>query len=432
MGWDTPRRIAAVILLIALAGACRSPEDDRSDARLGPGRPEVRLRHIEGSSVKVEQLVGDADKETKKPTFNLTASRYGILGTDLGHSFEHNGKAYFLFGDTVGRHGGDVIGVSTSTNPEGPLALDFLTNGDGSYLRVEPPGVSMEGNEVPVAGISLGGVMYVAVKTNYTRFGLTETTLLTSFDESKHAFTVLRELSRMPVGRFITMSFVQAPAELQGMPYPGPQVLMFGSGQYRRSNAYLSTIPVSGFASGEGTRYFAGLSAEGQPIWSDYELASAPIIEHSTIGDLSVQYVRDLGLWIAVYDSRSPRGIVLRYAQEPWGPWSSAQIIFEPIKDDAWGVFIHNPKEPADGLGGPVIGPNADAMRTQGGYYAPYLIERFTRVENDQLTLQYVLSTWNPYVVVRMRSSLAIERGKLARTQPVTGDQAELVALERK
>jgi hypothetical protein len=45
-----------------------------------------------------------------------TRSRYGLEGTDLGYSFEHQGKLYFLFGDTVGvergrtrfdRHGAD-------------------------------------------------------------------------------------------------------------------------------------------------------------------------------------------------------------------------------------------------------------------------------------------------------------------------------------
>ena len=47
-------------------------------------------------------------------------------------------------------------------------------------------------------------------------------------------------------------------------------------------------------------------------------------------------------------------------------------------------------------------------MRLFGGFYAPYIIERLTRVEGEYLTLHYVLSTWNPYVVVRMRSTLRV------------------------
>jgi hypothetical protein len=43
-----------------------------------------------------------------------------------------------------------------------------------------------------------------------------------------------------------------------------------------------------------------------------------------------------------------------------------------------------------------------------GGYYAPYVIDRFTRVEGQAITLHYVLSTWNPYVVVRMKSTIQV------------------------
>jgi hypothetical protein len=46
-----------------------------------------------------------------------------------------------------------------------------------------------------------------------------------------------------------------------------------------------------------------------------------------------------------------------------------------------------------------------------GRNYAPYMIERWTRTlvtpeGNGQLNLYYVLSTWNPYVVVLMSSRL--------------------------
>ena len=88
-----------------------------------------------------------------------------------------------------------MIGVSDATDPSAPLGLDFLTNPDGSYLRVELDGIAMDGYNVPVAGISLDGAMYVAVKTNYTPGQQTSVTLLTRYDEATHHFTVLRELT---------------------------------------------------------------------------------------------------------------------------------------------------------------------------------------------------------------------------------------------
>src|SRR5579862_4231859 len=63
------------------------------------------LRYIPGSTVKINQLLGEEDKERHQPTLSRTFSRFGIQGTDLGYSFEHQGRVYFLFGDTVGKLG---------------------------------------------------------------------------------------------------------------------------------------------------------------------------------------------------------------------------------------------------------------------------------------------------------------------------------------
>ena len=50
---------------------------------------------------------------------------------------------------------------------------------------------------------------------------------------------------------------------------------------------------------------------------------------------------------------------------------------------------------------------NPDAVR--GRAYAPYMVERWTKLKGSELSLYYVLSTWNPYVVVLMRSSLKVD-----------------------
>lgn len=366
------------------------------------------LQYVLGSTDKVEQLIGDYDVATRERTFNQTGTRYGIYGTDLGNSFQHNGRTYFLFGDTIGKGGGDVIGVSGATDPASPLALDFLTNPDGSYLKVEPDGVPMGGFDIPVAGISLDGAMYVAVKTNYTPGQQTSVTLLTRFDEETRHFTVVRELSRLPGGRFITLTMREAPAGTPGLPDDRRYILVFGSGEYRRSDAYLMAVPVETFETGEGTLYYTSTGLKG-PNWSDKAWAAAPIIDHPTIGDISFSYIEPLATWVALYDSRSPRGINLRYAPQPWGPWSAPIVVWDPRKDPGYGKFIYDPnRSDNSNLAGPIIAENRDPLRTFGGFYAPYIIEPLTRVEGEYITLDYVLSTWNPYVVVRMRSTLRI------------------------
>ena len=54
------------------------------------------------------------------------------------------------------------------------------------------------------------------------------------------------------------------------------------------------------------------------------------------------------------------------------------------------------------------VATDRDPALVSGGAYAPYIIERFTRVRAQDLELHYLMSTWNPYVVVRMRSTFRI------------------------
>ena len=74
-----------------------------------PGEHVKSLSYIPLSTEKVEQIIGDMDKQHSIPTRNKTVSRYRLIGTDLGMSFEHKGKCWFLFGDCMGPGGGDVL-----------------------------------------------------------------------------------------------------------------------------------------------------------------------------------------------------------------------------------------------------------------------------------------------------------------------------------
>jgi hypothetical protein len=369
------------------------------------------LRFEPGSTVKVEQLLGEEDKEKHQPTPSLTWTRYGIQGTDLGNSFDHNGRVYFLFGDTVGRldHALDTIATTDATDPEQGVRLDFLMAGR-DYLTIQPPGISMGPFEVPVAGISFGSQMYVAVSTDHAQDRSTDRSVLTRFTLPA-TFQPLRTISQLPAGRFVKMSLHTQPGPIAGMPSGGPFVLVWGTGVYRQSDAYLSIVPVAQFETGNGTMYFMGTDAAGAPSWSANESEAKAIVQNGTMGDLSVTWCKDLGLWLMTYDRRAPtRGIAFSYSRTPWGPWSEPQILFNGA-NDGMGKFIHNPNgNPPDGLAGPVIGKgqmDPDAVR--GGAYAPYVVERWTKLSGSELNVYYVLSTWNPYVVVLMKSRLKVE-----------------------
>jgi hypothetical protein len=209
------------------------------------------------------------------------------------------------------------------------------------------------------------------------------------------------------------MSMHAQPGPIAGLPAGGPFIFTWGTGKFRESDAYLSMIPVGQFEAGKGTRYFAGLDAANAPTWSDNESDATPIVKDGTLGDLSVTWCKDLGLWLMTYDSRTQlSGIALSYSRTPWGPWSEPQILFNPMRDKAFGKFIHRVRAKVDdGLAGPVLAPRnqGNAEEVHGGAYAPYVVERWTKVQSSMLNLYYVLSTGNPYVVLLMESRLQIE-----------------------
>ncbi len=360
---------------------------------------------------KMEQLIGDFDRHLNQFTLNRTRSRFGIVGADLGSSFEHDGRMMILFGDTIGPGGGDSIAYSKTRDPSDGVMMHFFKTRAGGYLKVKPDGELMRGFEVPVGGVSIGGVPYIFCKRGHTKGAFTDRTSLVRYDEKARTFTTIRPVSRLPGGRFIKISPRLTPpamAGLEDLPARGEHLLMFGTGRYRQSRCFLSAILSADIQKRGKTVYFAGLGADGKPRWSNQEGLSAPVVDNTTMGDVSVIYSEALKLWLMTYDSRDPRGIIFRYASKPWGPWSAGQVIFN-TRRDGLGRFIHQRNKP-DGLARPVIGAKwKDAEAVQGGAYAPYMMERYTLVEGGRLTIHFVLSTWNPYVVVLMRAKFRIE-----------------------
>lgn len=392
----------------------------------------VALTWIPGSSAKVEQLLGDCDwtdlafgstGTCHEPTASQTLTRYNLLGTDIGYSFEDNGKMIFLFGDTIGVNvnykAGDSFAWSTSTDPEAGLLLNFYTSSNGALLFVHPPGVAMGGDDTPNSGISLPDGIYMICNTgsdtSLAEPQQNDSSVLAHFDEISRTFTTGRTLSP-PGGRFAYASPHVA----------GTNVVIFGAGPYRASDVYLQMVPATSFASGAGTQYFAGL-VNGQPTWTSSESGAVPVVQDNplggpgwpddspSVGDLSVVYSSELDLWFMTYDGGRQRpatgGVYLAYALQPWGPWSSPQLVFNAARDDGSGVFIYNPNHNPPGPAGPTINPtNNPPATTPGGVYAPLLIERFTTVEGNLLKIYFTMSTWNPYTVVRMRSEFTITR----------------------
>ncbi len=197
------------------------------------------------------------------------------------------------------------------------------------------------------------------------------------------------------------------------------------------------------------------------------------------IGELSVTWNPFLQKWLMVYTCVSPeppRGIAFQVADLPWGPWSETQvnlpdrnILFDPDPkvDHGYLSFMHlvvggpvcqnngdcndnepfttdrcNPEpDPKDGkrycqhsfndglednafgqfvphaLGAPFV-KDSPRTWTAGGEYGGYVIPRYTTGDNKSTILYWLLSTWNPYQAMLMKSTLRLQRPPVANAGP--------------
>jgi hypothetical protein len=354
------------------------------------------LVYIPNSSKKVCQLTGDFDRAIGKPTLSQTDKSFGVDGTDLGSSFEHKGKLYFLFGDTVGRPGDrDVLAWTTSTDPE-TIRLDFHKAKDGKWLPLTVPGIKQGAFEVPSGGISIAGVIYVVCTTDHSEKKVMGRSVMASSHDDGQTFKLLYELSRT---KFINVSFCLADGWLY----------IYGSGEYRKSSVCLARVKPAHIGDRSKLEYFAGTGADGQLQWSPKEANAIVLFWHDEIGEFSVAHVEPVKRYVMLYNAGKPRGITMRSAEKAWGPWSESTVIFDPGRDHGYGHFLHVPAKSGrknDGL--------SDPKRDDewGGEYGPYIMARFTSGTAERCRIYYTMSTWNPYQVVVMRSDLRLQAAK--------------------
>ena len=354
--------------------------------------------------------------------------------------------------------------------------------------------IATGGDDTPSGGISLNGQIYFSYSSGSDASAfyphLNNCSILVRFDEATQTFTAGRQISQayypLPEsemfaptkavspwpsnfvpGHFNTNSLhilpagfglfadVDEPSPFGSTPWESG-VLIFGEGQHRGSptgsSVYLSYIPGNYFWTGvdskgkPATRYFAGLKS-GHPTWSDSESDSVPVVydnpygavvpqgppgtsDPGTVGEMSVVYAPEIGLWLMTYDggrqtgpgTNKPliNGIYFTYARFPWGPWATPQLIFNACRDNGLGNFMSYPSSDSScgsgthpiGPSGPTIGGQSpsgnDPISTPGDPYAAEMIERFVEVRGDTLKIFFTMSTWNPYAVVLMESDFKI------------------------
>ncbi len=161
------------------------------------------------------------------------------------------------------------------------------------------------------------------------------------------------------------------------------------------------------------------------------------------VNQATVTYLPAFGRWVMLYGGRLPLflwprypslseervldpyvGIYLRTAPHPWGPWSSAITIYNPYWSTTSGyceILFQADEQTAlltERIGSDFVHEECDSSseiqtdpyRSHSDYGAEYgsaILPRFIEDAPDHATLSWLMSTWNPYRVVVMRTRLA-------------------------
>jgi Domain of unknown function (DUF4185) len=396
-------------------------------------------------TVRICQLTGEFDRTDWDGAgqlhfaFNKTESQFRVRGTDLGVSFEHKDRLYFLFGDTwrVGEtrdshFDWDSIAFCTDTSIQGGLSLTFYE---------QPPivhGISQGAFEVPLDGFSHQGRMFGFFSTDHRHVGdadLMGRSVLAVSENDGHDFKPLVSFSR---NKFINVSVEGTfldPVQSRVIRWAeNTEVLwVWGSGRYRSSPVYLAVVDLEGLLgaiqlqgndnpvdltkiNGENgpVRFFAG--TDDHVLWSSNEMDAVPLFCAGDVGELSGRRNAIFNRYFLTYNTGNPRGITLRHAPQPWGPWSEGITIFDPGWGSTpnqpigagYGTFMHIPWNVAK-----VDNVQDDAFLSGrrdndwGAEYGPYQITRYSAGEANQFCdLHYTMSTWNPYQSMLMRTRI--------------------------
>ena len=196
-------------------------------------------------------------------------------------------------------------------------------------------------------------------------------------------------------------------------------------------------------------RYFAGVDAKGRPRWSrseakavglamDGSAGGSPDDSETILNQTAIAFVgAPLSKWVMLYGGGTPLGLIpqsgpepsairIRFADQPWGPWSPAEAHLRPgspaVAGDPLGpggVLFHpecvdqgselcavsDPHRPIDAFD-PLCGP-LGAGFDFGVFYGANLIDAYAAPDGTGgVDLYWNVSTWNPYAVLLYRTNV--------------------------
>lgn len=279
---------------------------------------------------------------------NRTKSRYGVGGTDLGVIISKGDTQYFAFGDTFLQENqtenwrNNVIAYTKDTDYTDGIIFDGMLPdkaGNAAEILAGLRQNNGEWSKIPTGGIAIGDTIYLSymsVREWLPQDGAWDCNyggVAKSGDDGK-TWQYLTEL-RWENGTgfnqlYPVMNEKDGYIYVVGIPggrYGGAKMMRVPAGDYERKSEY---------------EYYTGMDASGAPVFvkGSEGLAHANYILWPSVGETSLMYSEYLDEWIITYLCGSV--MVMRVANDPWGPYSSPLILLSrehyPL---AYGAFMN-------------------------------------------------------------------------------------------
>src|SRR5690606_10829670 len=321
--------------------------------------------------------VTEIAKLTGAHSVNRTDKRWQVYGTDLGIMWESApGEIAVAFGDTVGvgfhppgGMGGDwrsnVLAFSSDTDLSDGMTFDRMVTDSRCHAAEVLSSRKLDNVEIttiPTSGFALDGRQYLSYMSLRTWNSLPGT-FYTNHGGIAYSDDGGQTWTKDPHARWhhiFGLSTVQVSAMV---PHEGHEYL-FGTPSTRLGAVGLARVAQDQILNTTAYQYWR----DGQWTPVGGAAGATPIVS-APVGELSVRYAADRGVWQMSYLDTARAAIVVRESATPQGAWS------EPAPTVT--VFDH--------------------IELYGGFIHPWS-------RGDEL--YFTISTWNDYNVYLMRAEL--------------------------
>jgi len=137
-------------------------------------------------------------------------------------------------------------------------------------------------------------------------------------------------------------------------------------------------------------------------------------VSERCVGEHSVTWNAPLQVWLLLYNC-GPRTIEARFAPEPWGPWSPPTLVLGAGDPGVKCVLVMDDTNCASSVPPRTNYWPLSLNIVPGIFYAPFVLNRFTEDKTagagqpKRTTIYWLLSTFNPYIVVVMQTTLELQ-----------------------